>query len=214
MPALTWIIPGVANTPGINGVTYFSDLTLVNPSAVDLLVTVSLIPAPGTPDQSPKGYTVAGLAALRLSNVLASVWAATGTGALRVSAEAPVRLFARTDAAAPVVTIPEAPLPKFGTALPVVEDISLLSAGETGHSPWVTQAADVTTGDRTNVAVVFPDGGGGSATATLFDDQGKTLGNFSFDSPHPAFLQRSLAAFTAVGVPVGRIAVNVTRGRA
>jgi hypothetical protein len=214
LPASSWIIPGVANTPGVNGVTFLSDLTAVNPSGFSVSVTLSLVPAPGLPDQDSRTFVIAGAAALHLTNVLGTVWATAGTGALRVTADRPVGLFARTYAVPSVVTIPEATRPTFGTALPVVEEGALLQAGETGHSPWATQSPDVGSGDRTNVAVAFPGDAGGTATVTLYDDRGRTLGSATFDSPRPAFLQRSLATFSTTGVAAGRITISVLRGSA
>ena len=212
--AASWIVPGVANTPGANGSSFSSDLTLVNAAGAERTVTLSLIPAPGTADAGSRSYLIGSGATVKLVNVLGSVWSLTGSGALRVAADGPVGIFARTYNVPPVAVIPERPAPTFGAGLPVVEEGSLLQPGETGHSAWVTQSSDSARGDRTNVAVAFPDAAGGAATVTLFDEEGTVLGSISFDSPRPAFLQRSAKAFTPLGVSAGRIEVIVTRGRA
>lgn len=215
--SLSWIIPGVANTPGANGAYYVSGLTVVNVGTADRIVTLSLIPGPGTISQPPVKYTILPGKTLLSSNILGDAWALGGTGALRVSADGPVAVFARTSNLILLTTfLPETPNEKFGAALPVIEERLLLLAGEEGHSGWVTQSADAGTGDRTNVAVLFPDEAGGAATVTLVREDGKTLSSasVSYDSPRAAFLQKSLSAFTGEEVSAGRVVVRVTRGRA
>jgi hypothetical protein len=212
--ALSWIVPGVANTAGANGTRFVSDLTIVNAGAADRDVTLSLIPGPATIQPPSSNFTVLAGKTLRLDGVLGTVWLLNGTGAIRVTADGPLALFARTYNLQFPPLISEVPPWTFGAALPIFEEGSLLVPGEQGHSVWATQSADIAKGDRTNVAVVFPDEAGGAATATLFDDQGTSLGSVSYDSPRPAFQQRSLAAFTTAEVVFGRVAVTVTRGRA
>ncbi len=212
--ALSWIVPGIANSPGVNGSYFSSDLTVVNAGSADRTVTLSLLPGPGTPKQPPRAYTIPAGSTLRLGNVLGAVWSVNGTGALRVAADGPVSLFARTYNVPPVVVIPEVPFPSFSASLPVIEEGSLLAPGEAGHSPWVTQSADPGKGDRTNVAVVFSDDAGGAAIVSLFDEIGAVVRSISYDSAVPAALQQSLTAFTTADVPAGRITVTVTRGRA
>ena len=213
--ALSWLIPGVANTPGANGAYYVSGLTVVNVGTAERIVTLSLIPGPGTISPTPATYTILPGKTLLFGNILGNAWSLQGTGALRVSADGPVAVFARTSNLIVLLTLlPEAPNEKFGAALPVIEESSLLSAGEEGHSGWVTQSADAGKGDRTNVAVLFPDEAGGAATVTLVREDGKSLSNVSYDSPRAAFLQKNLSAFTGEEVSAGRVVVRVTRGRA
>jgi len=213
--ALSWFIPGVANTQGANGAYYVSDITVVNAGTAERIVTLSLIPGPGTISPPPATYTILPGRTLPLGNILGNVWSLNGTGALRVSADGPVAIFARTfNLIIPPTFLPEAPNEKFGEALRVLEESSLLSAGEEGHSGWVTQSTDAGKGDRTNVAVVFPDEAGGTATATLVREDGKVLSSVSYDSLRAAFLQKNLSAFTSEEVSAGRVVVRVTRGRA
>jgi hypothetical protein len=215
--ALSWIIPGVANAPGANGAYYVSDLTVVNTGTAEQIVTLSLIPGPGTISPQPAKYTILPGKTLLSGNILGDVWSLNGTGALRVSADGPVAVFARTsNLIIPPTFLPEAPNFKFGAALPVIEESSLLSAGEEGHSGWVTQSADAGKGDRTNVAVLFPDEAGGAATVTFVREDGKASSSVSvfYDSPRAAFLQKNLSAFTGEEVSAGRVVVRVTRGRA
>lgn len=215
--ALSWIVPGVANTPGANGAYYVSNLTVVNTGTAEQVVTLSLIPGPGTISPPPVKYTILPGKTLLSSNTLGDTWSLQGTGALRVSADGPVAVFARTSNLILLSTfLPETPNEKFGGALPVIEESSLLVAGEEGHSGWVTQSADPGKGDRTNIAVVFPDEAGGAATVTLVREDGNALSNVSvsYDSPRAAFLQKNLSAFTGEEVSAARVVVRVTRGRA
>lgn len=217
LSALTWIVPGVANVAGANGTYYVSGLTIVNAGTVERNVTLSLIPGPGMISPPPATYKILPGKTLLSSNVLGDAWSFTGTGALHVSADGPVAIFARTSNLILLPTpLPETPNEKFGEALPVIEEGSLLSAGEEGHSGWVTHSADPTKGYRTNVALVFPDQTGGAATVTLTVEDGRVLRSVSqdYDSAQAAFLQTSLSAFTAVDVSAGRLTVRVTRGRA
>jgi hypothetical protein len=215
--ASSWIVPGIANTPGANGAYYVTNLTVVNTRTAEQVVTLSLIPGPGTISPPPVKYTILSGKTLVASDILGQAWSLTGTGALRVSADGPVAVFARTsNLIIPLTFLPESANEKFGAALPVIEESSLLSAGEEGHSGWVTQSADAGKGDRTNVAVLFPDEAGGAATATLVREDGKALSSvsLSYDSPRAAFLQKNLSAFTGEEVSAGRVVVRVTRGRA
>jgi len=217
LAALSWLVPGGSNAPGANGAYYVTGLTIVNVATAEQIVTLSLIPGPGTISPPPAKYTILPGKTLLFSNILGDVWSLRGTGALRVSADGPVAVFARTSNLILLPTfLPETPNDKFGAALPVIEERSLLLAGEEGHSGWVTQSADAGKGDRTNVAVLFPDEAGGAATATLLREDGKALSSVSvsYDSPRAAFLQRNLSAFTSDEVSAGRVVVSVTRGRA
>src|SRR6266496_805647 len=155
--AASWIVPGVANTPGANGSSFSSDVTLVNAGGSERTVTLSLIPGPGTADADSRSYLVGAGATLKFDNVLGSVWLLSGSGALRVVADGPVGIFARTYNLPRVAVIPERPAPTFGAGLPVVNEESLLQPGEIGHSAWVTQSSDPSRGDRTNVALAFAD---------------------------------------------------------
>ena len=212
--ALSWLVPGIANTAGANGTRFFSDLTIVNGGPADRDVTLSLIPGPATVLPPPLKYTVPAGETLRLDNVLGAAWLVSGTGAIRVSTDGPVTLFARTYNVAPGAVIPEVPSPTLGAALPIFEEASLLATGEEGHSGWVTQSSDPAKGDRTNAAVLFPEEAGGTATVTIVGPDGKVLGSGAFDAPQAAFLQKSVASFTTAEVSAGRILVRVTRGRA
>jgi hypothetical protein len=204
----TWIVPGVMNGSGANGVAFSTDLTLVNPDGVARFVTIIPIGPPGSPIFDPIGITLQPGETLFTGSFLA------GAGALRISGDGGTAVFARINSTriGPAGGVQMLPSPVHGSRLPVIDADTLLKSGETGHSGWVSHSKDPNSGDRTNVAIVFPDGG--AATVTLFDARGMLLGSASYDVPGPSFLQSSLDVLTGVDVPVGRIAVNVTRGTA
>jgi len=207
--ALAWIVPGVANTTGVNGPEYWSDLTLSNPGSSPLTVTLSLIPAPDTVRVEPHGYTIAPGSTLSIPNVLQTAWQVRGTGALRVEADSRIDIFARTYRL--FITI----LPLYGgTSLPVIEESQLLAPGDAGHSAWVEQTLQPGQESHTNVAVTFPGPAGGTADVTLYGESGTAFGSVHLDSSVPAFLQRPLAAFGPFALSIGRVAIRVTRGMA
>lgn len=213
LSALTWIVPGVANVSGANGTSYLSDLAIANGGAEDRIVTLVLITPADAASPPPAQYTIGAGETRRLDNVLDAAWQTTGVGAVGIAADGPVTIFARTyNVGAPPV-LPDVPVPEIGSALPVIAENRLLAPTEEGHSGWLTQSSDPA-GARTNVAVVFPDETGGAATATIFDVNGKILGGLFFNASRPVFDQRSVASLGLGDIPVGRVLVRVTRGRA
>jgi hypothetical protein len=196
----TWTVPGVINAPGLNGTHFVSDVTATNPGTAPANVSLTFLPtgAIQTATLAP-GQTVV------YQNVIGVLFGLSGAvGALTVSSDQPLLLRARTynDAASGT----------YGVALPVVEDSRLLSAGDTADTFWIDQDAASTSGYRTNIAVVFPDGGG-SAIVTVFDSNGVSAGQHVFEQDSAGFLQVSAGSF-AGAVPLGRANILVTRGRA
>src|SRR5512143_2190176 len=200
--ASTWTIPGTVNAGGLNNTRFVSDLAVTNPGNVAVQATISFVPAGGTtPVQVAlnPGETVA------YRNVLDRLWSAQGAGATQVASDSPLLIRGRTYNTAASGT--------YGVALPVFADDRLLDLGETAHSLWISASADGASGYRTNVAVVFPDEGGGAATVTVYGVDGSELGSRDFSLDAPGFQQFPVSSF-AGAVPVGRAEVVVTRGRA
>src|SRR5664280_286224 len=169
--ASTWTIPGTVNAGGLNNTRFISDLALTNPGTVPAQATISFIPANGTtPKQVPlnAGETVV------YRNVLDSLWGAQGAGATQVASDAPLLIRARTYNTAASGT--------YGVALPVFADDRLLSVGDSADSLWISQSADGSSGYRTNVAVVFPDDGGGAATVTVYSADGSNCLLYTSDA--------------------------------
>jgi hypothetical protein len=199
-----WTIPGVVKASGLNGTNYVSDVVIANPGPAAASVTLEF--SPGL-DPQQESYTVGAGKSLTLRDVVTSVFGVgQASGALLVTSDQPLVLRARTYNNAPSGT--------FGVALPVVPEERLLSAGESGDSLWVAQDATSDRGYRTNVAVAFPDAGGGSATVTLFDPLGRPAGQKDYVLTSAGFLQFPVGSFATGPLPVGRAHIEVTGGRA
>jgi hypothetical protein len=199
----SWTIPGTVNIAGLNNTRFVSDLAVTNPGNVSTQVKISLIPVN---DTTPKQVTLNPGETVVYRNVLDGLWGAQGAaGATQVASDGPLLIRARTYNTAASGT--------YGVALPVFADERLLSLGDTADSLWVSQSADVASGYRTNVAVVFPDAGGGAATVTVYDGDGNELGSRDFSLDSAGFQQFGVGGI-AGAVPVGRAQIRVTRGRA
>jgi hypothetical protein len=200
-PSIT-LIPGTVNAGGLNGTRFVSDLALTNPSPLPVTATLMLIPANETTlafaTLNP-GETIV------YRNVLDSLWGAQGAGATQVIGTGPLLIRARTYNTAASGT--------YGVALPVFPFDRVLSPGDVADSMWISQSADGTSGYRTNVAVVFPDDGGGAATVSVYDADGNLAGTQDFNLSEPGFQQFSVSSF-AGAVPVGRAQIEVSSGHA
>ena len=201
-PSSVWTIPGTVNAGGLNNTRFVSDLAVTNPGSVPTQVTISFVPANGT---TPKQVTLNAGQTVVYRNVLDSLWGAQGAGATQIASDLPLLIRARTYNTAVSGT--------YGVALPVFADDRLLDLGDMADSLWISQSADGSSGYRTNVAVVFPDDGGGSATVTIYDADGTELASQDYSLDAPGFQQFGVGSF-AGAVPVGRAKVVVTRGRA
>ena len=129
--ANVWTIPGTVNAGGLNNTRFVSDLAVTNPGNAPAVLTISLVPANGT---APRQVTLTAGETVVYRNVLDRVWGAQGAGATQVTSDAALLIRARTYNTAASGT--------YGVALPVFADDRLLSAGEVGHSLWVSQSAD------------------------------------------------------------------------
>jgi hypothetical protein len=195
--ASTWTIPGIANAYGANNTHFVSDLAITNPGNASVITTLSFLPTglPAIDVSIGAGQTVA------YRNILDQLWGVTSAGAVQVTSDSALLIRARTYNNASAGT--------YGVALPVFADDQLLSLGDTADSVWVSQSADY----RTNIGVVFPDEGGGSASVTIYDAEGNEVGTRDYGVDAAGFQQLSVATFGGA-VPVGRAEIVVTRGRA
>jgi hypothetical protein len=205
VPTLTtWTVPGVVKAAGLNGTNFVSDLVITNPGSSLAIVTFAFVPALAgapTPQFLAPGQSVT------LKDAVASVFgAAQAAGAILVSSTAPLIIRGRTYNTASAGT--------FGVSLPVISDDRFLQPGDSADSLWVTQSSDGSKGYRTNIAVVFPDGGGGDATVTLYDQSGTAMGQQAFSQTSAGLQQVSVGGFATGALPVGRASIQVTRGRA
>ncbi len=200
--ASVWTVPGTVNAGGLNNTRFVSDLAVTNPGNVPVVATISFVPANGT---TPVQITLNAGETVAYRNVLDRLWSAQGAGATQVASDAPLLIRARTYNTATSGT--------YGVALPVFADDRLLSPGKPADSLWISQSGDGSSGYRTNVAVVFPDVGGGAATVTIYDADGNEVGSQDFALDSAGFQQFGAGAF-AGAVSVARAEVQVTRGRA
>lgn len=196
------LIPGTVNAGGLNNTRFVSDLALTNPGLVPVTAMLTLIPANGT---SAADVTLNPGETVVYRNVLDSLWGAQGAGATQVIGMGPLLIRARTYNTAASGT--------YGVALPVFAYDRVLSSGDVADSLWVSQSADGTSGYRTNVAVVFPDAGGGAATVSVYDADGNLAGTQEFNLNTAGFQQFSVSSF-AGAVPVGRAQIQVMGGHA
>jgi hypothetical protein len=201
-PSSVWTIPGTVNAGGLNNTRFVSDLAVTNPGSVPTQATISFVPANGT---TPKQVTLNAGQTVVYRNVFDSLWGAQGAGATRIASDSPLLIRARTYNTAASGT--------YGVALPVFADDRLLARGKAADSLWISQSADGSSGYRTNVAVVFPDAGGGTATVTVYDTAGNEIGSQDFSLDAAGFQQFGVGGF-AGAVSVARAEVQVTRGRA
>lgn len=212
--AASWIVPAVANVVPYGSIVFFSDITVVNSDTSTIQLTLSFISGVGIPIPQPRTFTVGPGQTRTFSNALDSIWGIQGIGAICVSADRPVAVFARTQEGSLIRPAIPGPFPALASSLPSFSESQLLKVGETGHTGWVSQSPDRTTGNRTNVGIVFPGESGGAAVVTLYDDRGTALGAVSYDVGAPTFFQQSLESYSTSPVPVGRMSVAITRGTA
>jgi len=200
----TWTIPGVVKAAGQNATNFVSDVVLTNPGASPADVLLQFAPTIGG---LPVLYTLNPGTSLTLTDVVASAFGAgQAVGALTIMSDQPLILRGRTYNTASSGT--------FGVALPVIGNDRFLSEGDTADSLWVHQETTADRGYRTNVAVVFPDSGGGAATVTLYDALGNAVAQKDFSLDAAGLQQFGVGGFSAGALPVGRARIQVTRGRA
>lgn len=200
--ASTWTVPGTVDAAGLNGTRFVSDLAVTNPGSSPVLATVALVPANGT---TPAQITLGPGQTVVTRGLLQQLWGVSGAGATVITAPLPLLIRARTYNMAASGT--------YGVALPVIPDDRFYSEGDAGESLWISQSADGSKGYRTNIAVFFPDAGGGDATVTVYDANGNVTGSQDYSFADPGFQQFAAGGF-AGAVAVGRAEIVVTRGRA
>jgi hypothetical protein len=201
---LTWTIPGVVKASGLNGTNYVSDLVATNPGTVPANVTWAFLPALVS---TPQPTVLQPGQSLTVKDVVGTIFGSSqAAGALSVTSDQTLILRARTYNTAATGT--------FGVAVPVVSDGQFFRSGYVAQSDWVQQDPTTDRGYRTNIAVVFPDASGGSATVTLYDASGNQMGQKQFSLTSAGFQQVSVGSFATGPVPVGRAEMQVTLGRA
>lgn len=197
-----YTIPGIVNASGLNNTRFVSDVAVTNPGTKDAFLIVGFVPAGSLAQQVlalPAGATTV------WRNVLQGLWSYSGAGALSIGSDQKLILRARTYNTAAGGT--------YGVALPLYDSDGFILPGQRAHSLWVSQSADPNAGYRTNIAVLFPDTGGGQATVTVFDADGRSLGRQDYSLDSAGFQQFGVGSF-AGAAPVARAEIQVSRGHA
>lgn len=195
-----YTIPGIVNASGLNNTRFVSDVAVTNPGTKDAFLIVGFVPAGSLAQQVlalPAGATTV------WRNVLQGLWSYSGAGALSIGSDQKLILRARTYNTAAGGT--------YGVALPLYDSDGFILPGQRAHSLWVSQSADPNAGYRTNIAVLFPDTGGGQATVTVFDADGRSLGRQDYSLDSAGFQQFGVGSF-AGAAPVARAEIQVSRG--
>ena len=199
----TYTVPGIVKAGGLNGTNYISDLVVLNGGSVSTTMTLSFVPS----GMVPRDYALGAGESLTIRDVVASAFGAgQATGAVILTSDQPLVVRGRTYNTASSGT--------FGVALAVMEESRFMSPGDMGHSLWISQDSQGNRGYRTNIAVVFPDPSGGSATVTLYDAAGTWQGQQDFSLDAAGLKQVPVGAMVAGGLATGRAEIQVTSGRA
>lgn len=146
--AATLVIPGLARAPGKNGTRFESTLWVTNRSAEGARFTVDWIPLPPGSAAQASLWLGPGESTRVDDAVLSLFGIAEGAGAVAITA---LPLF---DARGVTSNVAD-PRGLFGGAPPTVDRMDALAAGETAHLPWVSESADRSRGERTNVGLVL-----------------------------------------------------------
>ncbi|MEO8585953.1 MAG: carboxylesterase family protein [Acidobacteriota bacterium] len=207
-PAATLFLPGVANTRGLNGTVFHSNVFVVNPGPLEATVAIGLVPAGGFSAPAAVTKVLPAGASLAFSNALSDLFGLEGTfGTLTISSDVPLIVRGSTvNVADPAAT--------YGVSLTAVGDEGTLLPGETGHAIWLSSSADYVRGYRTNVnlALLDPDS---EAIVTVWDESGFARGSARVASAAPVTWQASTGDLAALpSLVTGRVTIEVTRGRA
>jgi len=160
-------LPGVAHSAGMHGSMWTTDLWIVSAGAT----SVELWFHPVNRDNSSVTPLAVSLTApvTPIPDVVATLLAASGTGALRYRADGPVRLIARTSS----------PSPTGGTSALMAAGIPLLDAargGPEGHS--LAMVVDQRPGFRVNLGLVNAKSAAATVEVQLLDADGAPVPEF------------------------------------
>jgi hypothetical protein len=208
--AETTYLPGAAEVTGLAGARFSSTLEISNPGSTGTTATIGLVPMSGKAAPSPVTRTLAAGESLRIPEALKTLFglADGAAGTLTVTADEPLLANLSTRNVA-------APEGAYGLGLLPVASSDLLGAGETGHSIWVSQSADPTSGYRTNLSVTLVEPGT-VVEVRVLDADGRVAGTATVTAATPEVWQQGAAALIGAGtdLPVGRAEFEVKAGRA
>jgi hypothetical protein len=208
--AETTYLPGAAEVTGLAGARFSSTLEISNPGGSGTVATIGLVPMAGKVAPSPVTRTLAAGESLRISEALKTLFglADGAAGTLTVTADEPLLANLSTRNVA-------APEGAYGLGLLPVSASDLLGAGETGHSIWVSQSADPSSGYRTNLSVTLAEPGT-VVEVRVLDAEGRVVGTATVTAATPEVWQQPAAALIGAGtdLPIGRAEFEVKAGRA
>lgn len=172
----TEIVPAVAAAPGLGGATWKSDLVVVNPTAVDHGVTLTLL-NDGSAEGADGAVTIRARSQRRIADVVGHL-SSSGVAGLRLTGSAS-QLVAHSR------TFAETPGATYGQGIPPVAGDALQHAGDR----WLLAGLSSGAGFHTNVGVVNPGQIAATATVTVHDSNGGVLGSFDLQVPPGQFRQ-------------------------
>lgn len=193
------VVPGVAHLDGQGGARWRTELELLNHGSDDAACRLELLQqGQGNPD--PRAATVAVPAnqAVRLPDVLDTVFGASGSAAVRVSPDRPtVEVAARTFDDEPDGTVGQGVPPRAeADAGHLFREARLIGLAHSAHA---------TSGSRTNLLVVSACAEGMAVDAALHRGNGELLGALRFDLAPFEYrqLNNAFAAVTSESVDDG-----------
>ena len=207
--AETTYLPGAAEVTGLAGARFSSTLELTNTGATGATVTIGLVPMAGRAAPAPATRTLGAGESLRISESLKTLFglADGAAGTITVTSELPLLASLTTRNVAAVEGA-------YGLGLVAVPESELFGAGETGHSIWVSQSADPSTGYRTNLSVTLVDPGT-VVEVRVLDAEGNVAGTATVTAGRPEVWQQPASSIAgAKDLPVGRAEFSVKAGRA
>ncbi len=175
-------IPVVANTIGLGGAVFRSYVAILNPTASGFSVTASFYDASGTKKDAT--ITLAAGEMRVYGNFLATVFSATGGGAVTLSSPDPSNRF---------IVSSEVQTGNFSTSVPALE-----FAGSNSRS--FAPGINVNSQSRTNVGCFNQADAANSIKATVLDSTGKlTIGSVTLNLPAKAWGQTAINSVVSDG---------------
>ena len=204
-------VPAAAHLAGVGGTTWRTDLTLVNVSDLDLLVTLSFLPQAGAARPAPRTYRIPGRVSTRFDDVVERLAGGEGAGAIRLEVDlGAVAASSRTFTTGGAGT--------YGQHLPGIAAAAAATAGTPAILPQLRQDAAF----RTNVGFVSLAGGDAVVTLASYDADGNLLATrevavvgdtwLQLNRPLPAGVAYAVVTVDAAGVAVLPYASVVDNG--
>jgi PKD repeat protein len=166
-PAYSYMVPAVSHAPGAAGAVFRSDVSVVNRGGAAANLSLTFVPATGSPLSRTASVPAAGTR--ELLDVLVSVFgfaqSDTPFGALQIASDLPLVVSSRTYNLTASGTL--------GGFLPGVSTSGGLAAGKVGILPQLRRSAAF----RTNVAVANLGAVPATVRVQLRDGQGAALGS-------------------------------------